>query len=167
MLSLRRSRKANPQKWDAVDELWGGWNYPKPVYENGSSWHPGQDGYLKNLIYMAEHGWYYCQKAFVDMAFIHPLTDYKPAVIDDEFREIFMARYNDKDLNKSFSLTIYERDGKLIMSNDWEAYWLYRELQATSVPCVLIGHFTPNPDIMAVTDKPFMITKISELLGYT
>ncbi|HVC36036.1 MAG TPA: hypothetical protein VNE40_01130 [Candidatus Dormibacteraeota bacterium] len=164
MLSLRRSRKSKPQpqEWDAFDDLWGGWNYPKPVYENGSSWHPGGDGHLKHLIYMAEHGWYYCQKAFVGMAFIHPLTDYRPAVVDDEFRETFMARYNDEDLNKRIPLTIYERDGKLIMSNDWEAYWLYREVQESSVPCILIGHFTPNPDIMAVYDKPFMITKATE-----
>lgn len=166
MLSIRRLRKAKSQEWDAVDELWGGWNYPKPVHEYGSLRHPGQDGYLKHLIYMAEHGWYYCQKAFVDTAFIYPLTDYKPPVIDDEFRETFMAGYEDDDINKRLPLTLYERDGKLIMSNDWEAYWLYRELQAPSVPCILIGHFTPDSKVMAVCDKPFMIIKTSEFAEY-
>jgi len=117
MLLLGRLRKARSQDWGVIDELWGGWNYPKPIHEYGNSWHPGQDGYFKHLVYMAEHGWYYCQKAVVDMAFIHPLTDYRP-VIDDEFRETFMALYNDEDLSKRLPLTIYERDGKLIMSND-------------------------------------------------
>jgi len=50
------------------------------------------------------------------------------------------------------------------MSNNWEAYWLYRELQAPSVPCILIGHFTPNRDVMAVCDKPFMLTKASRFV---
>ena len=100
---------------------------------------------------MAEHGWYYCQLAVIEMQLIHPWTDYQPA-IDDEFKETFNARYKDDPL----TLTIYERDGKLIMANDWEAYWMYRHRQDINAVCIIIGHFSQVPGI-AVLERPFMI----------
>src|SRR5580658_8601046 len=125
MALLRRLRKKQPeQQWDVATWPWGGWNYPEPILEDGD-WlkgkYPPDDPYLHNLAYMASHGWHYYQKAFVEMRLIHPLANYKPT-IHDEFRETFDAHYEERDM----PLLLYERDGKLISSNDWEAYWLYR-----------------------------------------
>lgn len=153
MALLGRLRKSKPQQWDAYDELWGGWNYPEPIIPEWNSSYPPDDGYLKHLIYMAEYGWHYYQKAIISMAAIHPLADYKP-VIHDEFRETFNARFDDKPM----TLTIYERDDKLITSNDWEAYWMYRERQDLNAYCIILGHFNQNPDI-AVCDRPFQILR--------
>jgi hypothetical protein len=165
LLSRLRKRQQVP-RFDANDELWGGWNYPEPIISNGdSTWDPGGDGYLKHLIYMAEYGWHYCQKAIVGMEIIYPLTDYRPA-IDDEFRKTFNARMKREDDNVAdpMTLTLYERDGKLIMSNDWETYWMYRERQDINATCIIIGRFTDRPDI-AVLEKPFMIYKAPALRG--
>lgn len=153
--SRSKAKKLHVQKpWDVVDDFWGGWNYPEPIKLLGANYHPGQNPHLKRLIYMAEHGWYYCQKATIELQIIHPWTNYKP-VISDEFRETFNVRHEQKD---PLTLTVYEREGKLIMSNDWETYWLYRELQVPIAYCVLVGHFSEVPGI-AVLERPFIIEK--------
>lgn len=154
MQLLRLRNKLRRHKpFDAVDPLWGGWNYPKPTQVNGADYHPGQDPRLKELIYMAEYGWHYCQKAIVEMQAIHPWTDYRP-IISDEFRETFNARFEDDPM----TLTIYEHDGKLIMGNDWETYWMYRERQDINAYCIIVGQFTQNSSL-AIMDRPFKIRK--------
>lgn len=162
MVLLQRLRKKQPQAtWDVVTWPWGGWNYPDPIMADedwSHSNYPPDDPYLKHLAYMAGHGWHYYQKAFVEMQFIHPLANYKP-VIHDEFRETFDAQYE----KRGMPLLIYERDGKLTMSNDWEAYWLYREREEPSIPCIILGHFKEVPGI-AVCDRPYMVEKPEHLL---
>jgi hypothetical protein len=156
----RLFRKKQKQQWDVVTPF-GGWNYPDPILSD-SEWlgnRPPDDLHLKDLAYMAGHGWHYYQKAFVEMPAIHPLVNYKP-VIHDEFRETF-----DAQLDKcGMPLLIYERGGKLISSNDWEAYWLYREHQTTAIPCIILGHFNPENQSIAVCDRPFMIERSEYLL---
>ena len=128
-------------------------DYPKPIYPNHATHHPPSDGDLARLIYMAEHGWYYCQKALVSIIEIHPLTGYRPD-ISDEFRETFKERFRDDPM----PLTVYEKNGKLILGTNWEEYWMYREVQALSATCILLGHFTERSEIV-ICDKPFLITK--------
>jgi hypothetical protein len=144
-------RRHKTPKFDSYNELWGGWDYPSPIQILGSDYHPGQDSNLKDIIYMAEYGWHYCQKVLVEMRVIYPLSDYRPDV-SDEFRATFNARFKDDPM----PLILYERDGKLIMGNDWETYWMYRERQDIYATCVLIGHFTQIQNIV-VLDKPYMI----------
>ncbi len=153
MSLVSRFRRSKPQQRDAYDELWGGWSYPSPIISNWDSSYPPDDGDLKHLINMAEYGWYYYQKAIISMSVIHPLADYKP-VIHDEFRKTFNTRFEDKPM----TLTIYEKDGKLITSNDWEAYWMYRERQDLNAYCVLLGHFNERSEI-AICDRPFQILR--------
>lgn len=162
MLLLSRRRKQQKLlalQWDAYDDFWGGWNYPEPIYAESASHYPPSDGDLVRLIQMAEFGWYYCQKAFVPITEIYPLTAYKPTV-SDEFRGTFKKRREDDPM----PLTIYEKDGKLILGTSWEEYWMYREVKAMSVPCIIIGHFTERSEI-AVSDKPFMISKKQSFLA--
>lgn len=150
-----------PVRWDAYDDFWGGWNYPKPIYPDHDVY-PPSDGDLKRLIYMAEYGWYYCQKAYIPITEIHPLTDYKPT-ISDEFRQTFEKRLEDEDINNRMPLTVYEKNGKLILGTNWEEYWMYREMQQISIPCIIIGHFTERSDI-AICDKPFLISRKPEVV---
>lgn len=156
---LRRSKK---QKWDVITWPWGGWNYPEPILadnEWADSVYPPDDLYLHNLKYMADHGWHYYQKALVEMHLIHPLANFKPK-IDEEFRRDFDAVHDDLGM----PLLLYERDGKLIMGNDWKAYWLYREREDPCVPCIILGHFNEVPGV-AVCDRPFMQEKPEYVLG--
>lgn len=160
MTLLDKFRKRAVQPFDVYDPVWGGWNYPTALYPLGEQLAPDQDGYLKHLIYMAEHGWYYCQKAIIEMHLIYPLTDYHPP-IDPEFRDTFTARFKDDPL----PLLIYERDGKFIMANDYQAYWLYREQQVPIATCILIGQFIEEPGV-AVLERPFQIKRDETLAKY-
>lgn len=156
----RLFRSKQELHWDVMTPF-GGWNYPDPILSD-DKWlgtRPPEDSHLSSLAEMAGHGWYYYQKAFVEMQLIHPFASYKP-VIHDEFRETFDAQFD----TCGMPLLVYERGGKLIMSNDWEAYWLYREREVTAIPCIILGHFnTENPGI-AVCDRPFKIERSEYLL---
>ena len=157
----RLFRGKQKQQWDVVTVPWGGWNYPDPIMAD-DEWlghGPPDDLYLKDLAYMAGHGWHYYQKAFVEMRLIHPLANHKP-VIHDEFRETFDARYDERIM----PLLLYERGGKLIMSNDWEAYWLYREREDPAIPCIILGHFNNEDPGIAICDRPFKIERSEYLL---
>jgi hypothetical protein len=163
MSILTRLRRGTAkQQWDVVTWPWGGWNYPEPILSD-DQWAPHDrqpvDPHLKHLVYMAEYGWHYYQKAFVDMSIIHPYTNYQP-FIHDEFRETFDAHYEERGM----PLLLYEKGGKLIMSNDWEAYWLYREREDPSVPCIILGHFNHEEPGIAVCDRPFMVERPEHLL---
>lgn len=151
------------KRWDVVTyPPWGGWNYSAPIMSD-KEWTgntPPDDSYLKDLAYMAGHGWHYYQKAYVEMKLIHPLANYKP-VIHDEFRETFDAHYNE---GRMMPLLLYERNGKLIMSNDWETYWLYRERKDLAVPCIILGRFNAEKQGVDVCDKPFKIERSEYLL---
>lgn len=136
----------------AYDGILEPWDYPEPIIKMHVQTRPTYDGYLRELIYMAEYGWYYCQEAMLKMSLIHPLTDYRP-VITDEYRKKFDKRLED---HNPIRLAIYERDGKFIMGEDWEAYWLYREREEFYAHCVLIGHFNVVPGL-TITDRPYMI----------
>ena len=154
MSILQRLRGKQKQQWDVVTWPWGGWNYPEPIMADDEWLHgnrPPDDPHLKNLVYMAEHGWHYYQKAFVAMEIIHPFANYRP-VIHDEFRETFDARYEEHGT----PLLLYEKGGKLIMSNDWEAYWLYRDREESSIPCIILGHFNQEEPGIAVCNRPFL-----------
>jgi hypothetical protein len=155
---LFRNKQEKP--WDVVTPF-GGWNYPDPILSDDqwSAGHPPDDLYLKNLAYMASYGWHYYQKALVEMPAIHPLANYKP-VIYDEFRETFDAQLDECGM----PLLLYEREGKLISSNDWEAYWMYRERQVTAIPCIILGHFNPENKSIAICDRPFKIERTELLL---
>lgn len=163
MSILARLRGKQEQQWDVITWPWGGWNYPEPIMRD-DEWVPHHrapaDPYLKELVYMAEHGWHYYQKAFVEMRIIHPLANFKPD-IDDEFRETFDAHYEEHGM----PLLLYERGGKLIMSNDWEAYWLYREREESSIPCIILSHFNQEEKGIAVCDRPFKVERPDLILS--
>lgn len=106
MFVLNRQKKSQSIAWDIYDPIWGGWNYPKLLNAQRRSYHSGQDSNLKHLIYMAQHGWYYCQKAIVEMQLIYSLTetDARPD-ISKKFQETFNARFEYDPL----PLTLYEQ----------------------------------------------------------
>lgn len=162
ILSRLRQRKSN-QKWDVITWPWGGWNFAEPIMAD-EEWGPHHrapaDPYLKDLIYMAEYGWYYYQKALVEMQSIHPLTSYKP-IIDKAFRQKFDEGYD----SNSMPLLLYEKDGKLIMARDWEAYWLYRERETPAIPCLILGHFNEAHPSIAVCDRPFKMERPDLVAG--
>ncbi|MDQ5913907.1 MAG: hypothetical protein QG623_526 [Patescibacteria group bacterium] len=127
------------------------WDYPEPI-EDGQVLRFYADERFINLMYMAKHGWHTAQRAAVHMSIIHPRYDFKPT-IDDEYRENFETLLYER---KTPELVLYEHEGKLIMSRDYEAYWLYRELEIDMPSCIIVGKFTEVGDICTY-DRPFLI----------
>lgn len=134
-------------------DVWEAWDYPAPIVEGHFKRFEG-DWRLRDIVEQAYHGWFYCQKAVVDMSLIHPFTDYRPT-IDAEFREYFDARFEE---HEAMPLIVYERKGQLIMSNDYKAYCLYKEHGVSIADCVIIGPFTKVVGLEAY-DKPFLLEK--------
>ena len=157
MRNIFKQKKTNIAKITHYDpdSLFEPWDYPEPI-EDGRVLRFMADDRFVDLIYMAKHGWHTAQKAIVHMSIVHPYYDFKP-VIDDEFRVTFNAW---QDKRRPMTLTLYEHDGKLIMSNDYEAYWMYRERELEVADCIIIGKFSEKVDI-AVYDRPFFIASES------
>lgn len=137
-----------------TDSIWEEWDYAPPIISGVPQDMQPKDWRLRDIVAQVYHGWFYCQKAVIELSLIHPHTDYKP-VIDNEFREYFRARREER---QPMPLTIYEKDGQLIMSDDYEAYWLYRECEVTVAHCIIIGRFTKVPGV-EVYGKPFTLEK--------
>ncbi|MCA9329521.1 hypothetical protein KDA11_02660 [Candidatus Saccharibacteria bacterium] len=138
------------------DSLFVPWDYPEPIEEAQVLRFLSDERFL-SLMQAAKHGWHTAQKAIVHMSIIHPRFDYKP-VIHDEFRENFEAL---NDNLKTPELVLYEHEDKLIMPNDYEAYWIYRERGLEVANCIIVGKYTECDDIGAY-DRPFFIGHDSE-----
>lgn len=73
--------------------------------------------------------------AMIKMEGIEPFSDFKPK-ISDGFRSNF------EDLEKQDhppQLHVYPNDGKFIMSDDYNAYYLYIEKNYSKVICLVLG----------------------------
>lgn len=88
----------------------------------------------------ASRGDVMCQEAIVGMGLIRPYSDYRPH-ISNELEKSFNRRQiwgNEEPL----LITLYEQDGQLIMSDDYELYWFHREGQSMTVHALILGAFT-------------------------
>lgn len=158
MSNIFKQRKRTTPKSASPDlaALFIPWDYPEPIIQQHIDKFLADDKFV-DLIYMAKHGRYTAQKAVVHLSIIHPYINFKPGV-DDEFKETFDAWHSK---HYPMTLTLYEHAGKLIMSNDYEAYWMYRERELEVANCVIVGKYTEDVDIAAY-DRPFIIGSDSD-----
>lgn len=125
---------------------------------SSSSDNPPKDEKLLKLLKKAYQKKIKCQKAIVSIDLIKPFSDYKP-VISNENRSHFLKNY----LNlKPPELYIYQDSNSknLIMSDDYEAYFMYKEVKALATICVIVGKYNEQEGI---TTGPEIDLKIPEL----
>lgn len=133
--------------------------FPEPIISDcGHLKKRPRDDFLLNLSYLTYEGWRYCQEALVGIDLIHPYSDWVPD-IDEETRAVFKKSV---DENKPIPITLYEKDGKLIMSDDYELYYLYREFELYNVSAVIVGQYTENKYI-GETKKPYKVKRPKEV----
>lgn len=100
--------------------------------------HEPQDKHLMDLLGKAYQGEIFCRKAIMPMRLITPFSEYQPA-ISENYVERFMRDY--EAMNPP-ELYVYEKDGKFIMSDDYQAYYMYQAVKAELAICVVIGDTT-------------------------
>lgn len=115
---------------------------------------PPEDDRFTDLIAEAENLEADCQAAIVDIDLIVPFSDYKPT-ITAEYRDEFIEAY---DADSPPEIYLYEHEGQLIMSDDYDTFALYKAVEAEQVIAIIVGPYTPNPGIQTVGDS-FQLTE--------
>lgn len=93
------------------------------------------DDRLSELLKRATTGEIDCRKAAVPMDFIEPFSLFEPSINEGYFRH-FIEAYK---ANNPPDLLVYEKDGKFVMSDDYNAYFMYKSVGAASAICTVIG----------------------------
>lgn len=93
------------------------------------------DEHLSELLSKAYRGEIDCRTAIVSLDIIKPFSDYKPT-ISDAYASRFLEAYN---TNSPPDLYVYEKEDVFIMSDDYNAYFMYKEVEATHAICTVIG----------------------------
>lgn len=115
-----------------------------------------KDEYFQQLLAKSFNGELICRKAIVKMKAIEPLTNYKPE-ISQGFRQHFFGRLTEEDV---IPLYVYQKNGKFIMSDDYNSYSLYKEMGVDIAPCIVVGEIADTKDVTEV-GKPFRFGEAS------
>lgn len=102
-----------------------------------------KDPKLLELLAQAYKGEIDCRRAVVKTELIKPFSDFKPD-ITQEFREYFTKAFNEM---KQPELYVYQAADKFIMSDDYRAYYMYKELNSPIAICTVIGPSTITGDV--------------------
>jgi hypothetical protein len=111
-----------------------------------------KDDKLMGLLKKAYMGEILCTMALAKLEAIKPFSDYKP-IISDAYRNDFVKQTKDAIPSPMY---VYAEDGKLIMSDDYLTYYLYKELNMSDVICIVIGE-TPPIDGVIYHGKPYKL----------
>jgi len=94
--------------------------------------------HLIDLLSKAYRGKIFCRKAVIPMELIQPFSDYVPSIGDD-YMKYFLKKYEAMDPPE---LLVYQKGNKFIMSDDYNAYHIYKEIEAIHAICTVIGETT-------------------------
>lgn len=112
------------------------------------------DNKLMELLKQAYTGDVLCIMAIADIDLIQPFSGYHPKM-DKQYYEYMKKKFTNKDETPP-ALFVYFDEGKLVMSDNYVAYWLYKELNYSEALCVVVGD---SPEIEGVTyqGEPFKL----------
>ena len=79
-------------------------------------------------------------EAIIDIDLIKPFCAYKPS--KDRLDSIRAWFTNEFENGHPRLMVTYEEDGRLVMSDDYYAYYLYLEEGIKRVPCIILGDTT-------------------------
>lgn len=121
-----------------------------------------RDDHFIELLKQAYKSDVLCTMAMAEMDAIKPFSDFKP-VISDQYRAYFESKARD---DVPPALHVYAKDGKFIMSDDYNAYTMYNELGFHKAVCIVFGD-TPNIEGVEYHGDPFVMSPptVEELPG--
>ena len=97
-----------------------------------------KDENLMALLKKAYTGKIKCRKAVIPMELIKPFSDFTPEMFQ-EYADRFVSLYREGTPPEMY---VYEKDGAFIMSDDYNAYTMYKLIEAPTVLCVVLGKTT-------------------------
>lgn len=102
-----------------------------------------RDDHLIDLLKQAYRGEITCTMALAQMGSIKPFSDFVP-VTSEQYRAYFTTKARD---DVPPPIHTYAQGGKLIMSDDYNALYMYKELGFDKAVCIVIGE---TPEIEGV-----------------
>lgn len=115
-----------------------------------------EDKELIELFKKAIKGEIFCTTAVADLDVIQPFSDYRPKVSDD-YRNYFTQTA--KEGNPP-AMYVYVKDKKLVMSDNYNAYAMYKELDLARANCIVIGD-TPKIDGVTYCGESYKMLPLS------
>lgn len=97
--------------------------------------YPPKDDCVIELFKKAYKGEILCHRAIIEKQGIVPHSDFKPK-ITEKYRNYFNKKIA---RGSSFEIFVYPKDGKFIMSDDYNAYNMYLERGAEVFSCIVLG----------------------------
>ncbi|MEK7620869.1 MAG: hypothetical protein AAB395_00770 [Patescibacteria group bacterium] len=121
-----------------------------------------RDDHFIELLKQAYKGDILCTMAMAEMKAIQPFSDFKPTA-NPSYRAYFESKARD---DVPPGLHVYAKDGKLIMSDDYNAYSMYNELSFHKAVCIVLGD-TPDIEGVEYHGDPFVMPPptVEELPG--
>lgn len=112
-----------------------------------------KDERLMELLKQAYAKKIYCRVAIIPFESIVPFSNFRPTITDDYVR-YFNAKYA---TNRPPSILVYQReDGKFVMSDDYKAYFLYKQLNLYNIVCQILDAEAMPQGVIEVSDKYYM-----------
>jgi len=94
---------------------------------------------------------FHCYKALIKFNAIKPFSNYIPEITKEN-----LDRFAQEEEKQEFHyISVYQEGEKFIMSDDYSAYYCYRILGYTELPCVVLGE--PKGENVLFKGKPFLL----------
>lgn len=112
-----------------------------------------KDERLMELLKLAYTKKIYCRVAVIPFENVVPFSNFEPDISDD-YVKYFKEKY---DGGHPPSMLVYQReDGKFVMSDDYNAYFMYRRLNSDKVVCQVLDAET-MPEGVVEASEPFYL----------
>lgn len=113
--------------------------------------HGPKDEKLIDLLRKAYSGEILCFVATIKSDYIKPFSDFKPET-SAGFEKYFLDK---EKTGTPPPLYVYLENGKFIMSDDFNSYYLYKKLNYQYIPCIVLGEAESNG--ISVKSDPFKL----------
>lgn len=112
-----------------------------------------KDNQLMELLKLAYTQKIYCRNVIVAIDKVVPFSDYKPNV-SDAYMRYFMEKYQ---AGQPPGMLVYQRnDGKFVMSDDYNAYYMYKQVGADMVICQVLDAENAPEGVIESSDPYYM-----------
>ena len=112
-----------------------------------------KDDQLMDLLKLAYTKKIYCRTVIVAIDNVVPFSDYEPTISED-YVNYFKEKYQ---AGRPPGMLVYQReDGKLVMSDDYNAYFMYKQVGADKVICQVLDAENVPKNAIEASDPYYM-----------
>lgn len=112
-----------------------------------------KDDRLMELLKLAYTKKIYCRTVIVSTDNVVPFSDYKPSISED-YVKYFKEKYQ---AGRPPGMLVYQRDdGKFVMSDDYNAYFMYKQVGADKVICQVLDAEKVPEGVIEASDPYYM-----------